>query len=100
MGPNGNIKYVISSLRQQMMAYDLRLQEKAEHGGLRRRGARLACWPMTAMSDIWHSGERGRCFGLRLFSDAGADSRAGHAGAIAGPPKPSGGNREDRPVCL
>src|SRR5207247_5034923 len=30
MGPNGNIKYVISSLRQQMMAYDLRLQEKAE----------------------------------------------------------------------
>jgi hypothetical protein len=30
MGPNGNIKYVISSLRQQMMAYDLRLQEKAD----------------------------------------------------------------------
>jgi hypothetical protein len=30
MGPNGNVKYVISSLRQQMMAYDLRLQEKAE----------------------------------------------------------------------
>src|SRR5262245_1194506 len=28
MGPNGNIKYVISSLRQQMLAYDLRLQEK------------------------------------------------------------------------
>lgn len=30
MGPNGNVKYVISSLRQQMMAYDLRLQEKAD----------------------------------------------------------------------
>src|SRR4051794_25367747 len=30
MGPNGNVKYVVSSLRQQMMAYDLRLQEKAE----------------------------------------------------------------------
>jgi hypothetical protein len=30
MGPNGNIKYVISSLRQQMMAFDLRLQEKPE----------------------------------------------------------------------
>jgi hypothetical protein len=30
MGPNGNIKYVISSLRQQMLAYDLRLQEKAD----------------------------------------------------------------------
>jgi hypothetical protein len=30
MGPNGNVKYVISSLRQQMMAYDLRLQEKPE----------------------------------------------------------------------
>jgi hypothetical protein len=30
MGPNGNLKYVVSSLRQQMMAYDVRLQEKAE----------------------------------------------------------------------
>ena len=30
LGPNGNIKYVISSLRQQMLAYDCRLQEKAE----------------------------------------------------------------------
>jgi hypothetical protein len=30
MGANGNIKYVISSLRQQMMAYDVRLQEKAD----------------------------------------------------------------------
>lgn len=30
MGPNGNIKYVVSSLRQQMLAYDCRLQEKAE----------------------------------------------------------------------
>src|SRR5437867_12937990 len=30
MGPNGNVKYVISSLRQQMMAYDLRLQDKAD----------------------------------------------------------------------
>jgi hypothetical protein len=30
MGPNGNIKYVISSLRQQMAAYDLRLQEKPD----------------------------------------------------------------------
>jgi hypothetical protein len=30
MGSNGNVKYVISSLRQQMMAYDLRLQEKIE----------------------------------------------------------------------
>lgn len=30
MGPNGNVKYVISSLRQQMMAYDLRLQEKVD----------------------------------------------------------------------
>lgn len=30
MGPMGNIKYVISSLRQQMIAYDLRLQEKPE----------------------------------------------------------------------
>ena len=30
MGPNGNIKYVISSLRQQMVAYDVRLQEKPE----------------------------------------------------------------------
>src|SRR6185436_8218774 len=30
MGPNGNVKYVISSLRQQMVAYDLRLQEKPE----------------------------------------------------------------------
>jgi hypothetical protein len=30
MGPNGNIKYVVSSLRQQMMAYDLRLQEAAD----------------------------------------------------------------------
>ena len=28
MGPNGNVKYVISSLSQKMMAYDLRLQEK------------------------------------------------------------------------
>jgi hypothetical protein len=30
MGPNGNVKYVVSSLRQQMMAYDLRLQEKPD----------------------------------------------------------------------
>jgi hypothetical protein len=30
MGPNGNVKYAVSSLRQQMMAYDLRLQEKAD----------------------------------------------------------------------
>src|SRR6059058_1719719 len=30
MGPNGNVKYVVSSLRQQMMAYDLRLQEKSD----------------------------------------------------------------------
>src|SRR5688572_3138079 len=30
MGPNGNIKYVVSSLRQQMLAYDCRLQEKAD----------------------------------------------------------------------
>lgn len=30
MGPHGNVKYVVSSLRQQMMAYDLRLQEKPE----------------------------------------------------------------------
>src|SRR4051812_42263179 len=30
MGPNGNVKYMISSMRQQMMAYDLRLQEKPE----------------------------------------------------------------------
>ena len=30
MGLNGNVKYVISSLRQQMMAYDVRLQEKPE----------------------------------------------------------------------
>ena len=30
MGPNGNVKYMVSSLRQQMMAYDLRLQEKPE----------------------------------------------------------------------
>lgn len=30
LGPNGNIKYIISSLRQQMLAYDCRLQEKAE----------------------------------------------------------------------
>jgi hypothetical protein len=30
MGPNGNVKYVISSLRQQMTAYDVRLQEKAD----------------------------------------------------------------------
>lgn len=30
MGANGNVKYVISSLRQQMLAYDLRLQEKQE----------------------------------------------------------------------
>lgn len=30
MGVNGNVKYVISSLRQQMLAYDCRLQEKAE----------------------------------------------------------------------
>ncbi len=30
MGPNGNVKYVVSSLRQQMMAYDLRLQEKQD----------------------------------------------------------------------
>lgn len=30
MGPSGNIKYVVSSLRQQMLAYDCRLQEKAE----------------------------------------------------------------------
>jgi hypothetical protein len=30
MGPNGNLKYVVSSLRQQMMAYDVRLQEKVE----------------------------------------------------------------------
>src|SRR5262245_20112298 len=30
MGPNGNVKYVISSLRQQMVAYDVRLQEKPE----------------------------------------------------------------------
>jgi hypothetical protein len=30
MGPNGNVKYVISSLRQQMIAYDCRLQEKAD----------------------------------------------------------------------
>src|SRR4051794_19337096 len=34
MGPNGNVKYVISSLRQQMMAYDLRLQEKADTADL------------------------------------------------------------------
>jgi hypothetical protein len=30
MGPNGNVKYVVSSLRQQMIAYDVRLQEKPE----------------------------------------------------------------------
>jgi hypothetical protein len=30
MGANGNIKYVVSSLRQQMLAYDLRLQEKPD----------------------------------------------------------------------
>src|SRR5262245_29830365 len=30
MGPTANMKYVISSLRQQMIAYDVRLQEKAE----------------------------------------------------------------------
>jgi len=30
MGANGNIKYVVSSLRQQMLAYDVRLQEKAD----------------------------------------------------------------------
>jgi len=30
MGANGNVKYVVSSLRQQMMAYDLRLQETKE----------------------------------------------------------------------
>jgi hypothetical protein len=30
MGLSGNIKYVISSLRQQMTAYDVRLQEKVE----------------------------------------------------------------------
>jgi hypothetical protein len=30
MGPNGNVKYVVSSLRQQMMAFDVRLQEKPE----------------------------------------------------------------------
>jgi hypothetical protein len=30
MGTNGNVKYVISSLRQQMLAYDCRLQEKAD----------------------------------------------------------------------
>jgi hypothetical protein len=30
MGPTGNIKYVISSFRQQMTAYDVRLQEKIE----------------------------------------------------------------------
>src|SRR5881392_478318 len=30
MGINGNVKYVSSALRQQMMAYDLRLQEKAD----------------------------------------------------------------------
>src|SRR5262245_38918246 len=30
MGPNGNVKYVVSSLRQQMLAYDCRLQDKAE----------------------------------------------------------------------
>jgi hypothetical protein len=30
MGPNGNVKYAISSLRQQMIAYDVRLQEKLE----------------------------------------------------------------------
>jgi hypothetical protein len=30
LGTNGNVKYVISSLRQQMMAYDCRLQEKAD----------------------------------------------------------------------
>src|SRR4051794_22541302 len=30
MGINGNVKYVISSLRQQMIAYDCRLQEKPE----------------------------------------------------------------------
>jgi hypothetical protein len=30
MGANGNVKYVISSLRQQMLAYDCRLQEKPE----------------------------------------------------------------------
>jgi hypothetical protein len=30
MGPNGNVKYVVSSLRQQMLAYDCRLQEKAD----------------------------------------------------------------------
>lgn len=30
MGPNGNVKYVVSSLRQQMLAFDVRLQEKQE----------------------------------------------------------------------
>jgi hypothetical protein len=30
MGANGNVKYLISSLRQQMLAYDCRLQEKAD----------------------------------------------------------------------
>jgi hypothetical protein len=30
LGANGNIKYVISSLRQQMLAYDCRLQEKVD----------------------------------------------------------------------
>jgi hypothetical protein len=30
MGATGNVKYLISSLRQQMLAYDCRLQEKAD----------------------------------------------------------------------
>lgn len=30
LGSNANVKYVISSLRQQMLAYDVRLQEKPE----------------------------------------------------------------------
>jgi len=40
MGPNGNVKYVISSLRQQMMAYDLRLQVSGDviPGSIKRDG--------------------------------------------------------------
>ena len=100
MGPNGNVKYVISSLRQQMMAYDLRLQEKADTADYVVEG-RIGVLANDGYEVTYGIPGNAAAASATVFaSDAGADSRAGHAGAIAGPAKPSGRNGQDRPVCL
>ena len=81
MGPNGNIKYVISSLRQQMMAYDLRLQEKADTADYVVEG-RWRAGQRWLRSDLRHSRQRRGRIGDGVTADARARCRAGLAGAV------------------